>query len=146
HLRQREMLEHELRAAIGSKDIQPYYQPLVDLKTKQVTGFEAVARWHHQELGKIPPSRFIPIAEDTGQIGALTDQLLRSACEVALTWPPHVRLSFNISLVDLKDPTFGLRVLAILSQTQLPPNRLEIEITESAMVHDLETVQQVLGA
>jgi diguanylate cyclase (GGDEF)-like protein len=145
HVREREMLERELRAAIADGDIRPYFQPLVDLKTKQVRGFEALARWSHAELGQISPSRFIPIAEDTGLISTLTDQLLRDAAKTAMTWPGEVSLSFNISPVELKERTLCSRVRAILNESRLPPRRLEIEITESALVQDLETVQAVLG-
>jgi EAL domain-containing protein (putative c-di-GMP-specific phosphodiesterase class I) len=139
-------LERELRAAIGTEDIQPFFQPLVDLKTKKVVGFEALARWTHKERGNIPPDRFIPIAEDSGLIHALSDQLLRQACGAARTWPENVTLSFNISPVQLTDRTLGLRVLSILDETGLPPTRLEVEITESALVRDIEAAKEVLGS
>lgn len=146
HVRERALLERELRAAIAAGDIEPFYQPLVDLKTRSVVGFEALARWTHKTLGEIPPDRFIPIAEDTGLIHDLADQLLRRACEVARTWPDHVVLAFNISPVQLKDQTLGLRVLGILGEAGLRTGRLEIEITESALVKDLESAKQVLGS
>jgi diguanylate cyclase (GGDEF)-like protein len=146
HVREREMLEHELRAAIANSDIHPYFQPLVDLKTKQVRGFEVLARWEHASLGEVPASRFIPIAEDTDLISRLTEQLLGAAAKTAMTWPGDVRLSFNISPVELKDRTLCLRVLAILNESGMPPRRLEIEITESALVQDLAAAQEVLGA
>jgi diguanylate cyclase (GGDEF)-like protein len=146
YVRDRANLERELRAAIAAGDIQPYFQPLVDLRTKAVVGFEALARWSHKDLGEVPPDRFIPVAEDAGLISELTDQLLRRACEVAITWPSDVVLAFNISPVQLKDPALGLRVLRILGETGLPPLRLEIEITESALVTDLESARSVLGS
>jgi diguanylate cyclase (GGDEF)-like protein len=146
HVRERESLERELHAAIANSEILPYFQPLVDLKTKQVIGFEALARWQHASLGEVSPSRFIPIAEDSGFINRLTDQLLHAAAKTAMTWPAAVRLSFNISPVQFKDRTLYARVLAILNESGLPPRRLEIEITESALVQDLEAAQHVLGA
>ena len=146
HVRERAQLERELRAAVAAGDIQPYFQPLVDLKSRAVVGFEALARWTHKDMGEMPPDRFIPAAEDTGLIFDLSDQLLRRACEAAVTWPADVVLAFNISPVQLKDPTLGLRVLRILGETGLPPLRLEIEITESALVADLESARNVLGA
>jgi predicted signal transduction protein with EAL and GGDEF domain len=146
YLREREFMERELRAAIAAEEIRPFFQPLVDLKTKAVVGFEALARWTHRELGDIPPERFIPIAEDAALIGELSDQLLRRACTAAGEWPRHVTLSFNISPVQLRDPTLGLRVLAILGATGLSPRRLEIEITESALVRDLAAAQEAIGA
>jgi len=146
HVRERELLERELRAAMGTEDIQPFFQPLVDLKTKKVVGFEALARWTHKELGNIPPDRFIPIAEDSGLIHVLSDQLLRQACRAARTWPETIMLSFNISPVQLTDRTLGLRVLSILGETGLLPTRLEVEITESALVRDIEAAKEVLGS
>jgi diguanylate cyclase (GGDEF)-like protein len=145
NVRERELLERELREAIAREQIRPFFQPLVDLRTQEIIGFEALARWRHGDLGEIPPDRFIPIAEDSGLIRELTDQLLHAACEAARDWPTHVTLSFNISPVQLKDRTLGLRVLTILGQSGLLPQRLEIEITESALVRDLEAAQEVLG-
>ena len=146
HVREREELEHELHTAIANSDIRPYFQPLVDLKSKRVNGFEALARWEHASLGEVSPSRFIPIAEETGLISGLTDQLLRAATKTATTWPGDVRLSFNISPVDLKDLTLCERVRTILYESGLSPRRLEIEITESALVKDLKAAQEVLRA
>ena len=146
HVRGREALEHELHTAIANSDIRPYFQPLVDLKTKRVSGFEALARWEHASLGEVSPSRFIPIAEEMGLISSLTDNLLRAATKTATTWPGGVRLSFNISPVELKDRTLCERVRTILHESGLSPRRLEIEITESALVQDLEAAQEVLRA
>lgn len=146
HVREREELERELRSAILAKEVRPFFQPLVDLKTKNVVGFEALARWHHKKLGYIPPDRFIPVAEETGLISELSDQLLREACDAANNWPANVILAFNISPVQLRDPTLGLRILGILGATGFSPRRLEVEITESALVRDLEAAQQNLGA
>jgi diguanylate cyclase (GGDEF)-like protein len=144
--REREFLERELAAAIDARAINPWYQPIVDLKTQQVTAFEALARWKHPSLGDVPPDRFIPIAEDCGLIRPLSDHLLRRACTDALRWPPAVTLSFNISPAQLQEKTLGLRILAILGETGLPPQRLEIEITESAIVRDLEAAKTVLSS
>lgn len=145
HVRERELMERELRAAIAANDIQPYFQPLLNLKTRKIIGFEALARWTHSELGSIAPERFIPIAEETGQISELSDQLLRSACAAALTWPQHVTLAFNISPVQLRDRALAGRMLQILNDTGFSPSRLEVEITESALVRDLEAAKEVLG-
>jgi diguanylate cyclase (GGDEF)-like protein len=146
YVRERDFMEHALRAAIAAGEIEPFYQPLVDLQSKDVIGFEALARWTHADLGPIPPERFIPLAEDCGLIRELSDQLLRSACRAAVTWPAHVTLAFNISPVQLQDRGLGLRILAILGETGLSPRRLELEITESALVRDMGAAQEVLGA
>jgi diguanylate cyclase (GGDEF)-like protein len=142
---ERVLIERELRAAIRNGAVRADFQPLINLRTRQVVGFEALARWTHPTLGKVPPDRFIPIAESCGLINELSDQLLRQAACVAYQWPQDVTLSFNISPAQLKDPTLGLRVLSILAETGLSPHRLEIEITESALVQDLEGAQCILG-
>jgi len=145
-IRERDYLERELRQAVAEEAIVPFYQPLVDLGSGEIIGFEALARWSHPTLGAIEPSRFIPIAEDCGLIAELTDQMLRRSCLGALDWPPQVRLSVNVSPVLLRDPGFGLRLMSILGQTGLAPTRLEVEITESALVQDMEAAQFTLGA
>lgn len=144
-LRERSFIEGELRQAVAAGDIQPYYQPVIDLGTGQITGFEALARWNHPRLHDVPPSRFISVAEDCGLIGVLADQLLATACRDACHWPSHTILSVNVSPVQLRDPTFGRGVLTILSETGLPPQRLEIEITENTLVRDLKVAKEALG-
>ena len=145
-IRERDLIERELRTAISNGDVQPYYQPLIDLRTKQVIGFEALARWTHPMLGNVPPDRFIPVAESCGLMNQLSDCLLRQAAHTAARWPDDLTLSFNISPSQLKDRTLGLRILSILGEAGLSPRRLEIELTESALVRDLEGAQLVLGA
>jgi diguanylate cyclase (GGDEF)-like protein len=144
-LRERDRLERDLREAIGTPALRPFYQPLVELRSQRIVGFEALARWTHPEFGEIEPDRFIPIADDCGLIGELTDALLRQACRDAAGWPAEVMLAFNISPAQLKDRTLGLRLLSILAETGLAPQRLEIEITESALVRDLAAAQEILG-
>ncbi len=145
-LRERALIEGELRHAVADGDIQPHYQPITDLATGRITSFEALARWHHNVLGDVPPDRFIPLAEDSGLIRELSDQLLRTACREACRWPEDVTLSFNVSPVQLRDSGFGLRVLAILGETGLAPQRLEIEVSENALVRDLRGAEAALGA
>jgi diguanylate cyclase (GGDEF)-like protein len=146
HVRERDLIERELRVAIANGAVEPYFQPVIDLRTKQVVGFEALARWTHPTLGSVPPDRFIPVAESCGLITELTDHLLRQAARAACQWPDDVTLSFNISPAQFKDHTLALRILSILGQSGLSPRRLEIELTESALVRDLEGAQKVLGA
>ena len=145
-IRERAFIENELRDAVANRIIVPHYQPTVDLTTGAIRGFEALARWEHATLGEIPPGRFIPVAEDCGLICELGDQLLEKACQDARDWPDQVTLSFNVSPVQLKQPTFGLRILAILGKTGLQPSRLEIEITENTLVRDLQHAEAALGA
>jgi diguanylate cyclase (GGDEF)-like protein len=146
HVRERDLIEREFRTALKQGTIQPHYQPLMNLQTADIAGFEALARWKHPELGNVPPDRFIPIAESCGLMSELTDHLLRQAAQAACQWPNDMTLAFNISASQLKDRTLGLRILSILGEAGLPPYRLEIEITESALVQDLEGAQQVVGA
>ncbi|WP_117194281.1 putative bifunctional diguanylate cyclase/phosphodiesterase [Rhizobium terrae] len=138
-------LEHSLREALRAGEIKPYYQPILDLQTGAVMAFEALARWEQAPGKFVPPSEFISIAEDMGLIVELTDQLLRMACRDALHWPEHVILSFNISPTQLQERGLGLRILNILMEAGLTPNRLEIEITETALVHELETAALILN-
>jgi diguanylate cyclase (GGDEF)-like protein len=144
-VRERDQLERELRKAIEAGDVRSVYQPLMDLKTGNIRAFEALARWTHPELGEIAAERFISIAEDSGLIGLLTDRLLSLACEDALHWPSHIDLAFNVSPLLLRDLAFPTRILTTLKIAGLSANRLELEITESALVRDLESAQAVLG-
>ena len=139
----RTQIERELRAA-ASGAIEVYYQPLVDLGANKIVGFEALARWNDPELGPISPTVFIPVAEECGLINELGDQLLRTACRDAAPWPDDVTLAFNISPLQLREPTLGLRILSILGETGLDPRRLEIEVTESALVDNIEVARRVI--
>ena len=123
---------------MANGDIAPFYQPLIDLKSGAIVGFEALARWHTPEDGFISPELFIRIAEETGLISELSEHLLRQACKDAMDWPKQVRLAFNISPRMLEDRDLGLKIFKILGETGLSPHRLEIEITESALVRDTD--------
>lgn len=145
HVERRVAMESELRAAVAAKIIIPHYQPVVDLKSKRVIGFEALARWKSDKFGWIAPDVFITVAEEIGIISELGDQLLRQACLDARAWPPDLTLAFNISGIQLRDPTCGLRILAILAETGFSPRRLELEITETALVDNIKVAQNVTG-
>jgi EAL domain-containing protein (putative c-di-GMP-specific phosphodiesterase class I) len=144
HVERRIQIERDLRSAIASNGVVPHYQPLVSLDGNRIIGFEALARWENGDLGFVPPDVFIPIAEETGLINALSDQLFRRACLDANAWPATFVLAFNVSPVQLRDPTLGLRILAVLGQTGFSPRRLEIEITESALVDNIGVAQAVI--
>ncbi len=145
HVERRVAIETELRAAVAAKTIVPYYQPLVAFEGRRVVGFEALARWKSDKFGWVSPDLFIKVAEEIGIISELGDQLLRQACLDARAWPPELTLAFNISAVQLRDPTIGLRVLAILAETGFSPRRLELEITETALVDNIKIAQAVTG-
>jgi predicted signal transduction protein with EAL and GGDEF domain len=144
HVERRIQIERDLRSAIATNSIVPHYQPLVSLDGNRIIGFEALARWENGVLGFIAPDVFIPIAEETGLINLLSDQPFRRACFDANAWPATFVLAFNVSPVQLRDPTLGLRLLSILGQTGFSPRRLEIEITESALVENIGVAQTVI--
>jgi diguanylate cyclase (GGDEF)-like protein len=144
-IQEREWLVQDLRIAVARGDIRVYFQPSVQLKTKRIVGFEARPRWLHSSCGEIMPDRFIPIAEESGLIHELGDQILRHACTVAAQWPKDVSLSIDVLSSQLKDRTLKMRVMNILGETGLPPELLEVEITESTLVRNLEMAQEILG-
>jgi diguanylate cyclase (GGDEF)-like protein len=144
-VRERHQLEADLRAALDSGNISTVYQPCFNLTSGAVVGFEAAPLWIHGTHGVIPAERFIPIAEETGLIHDLAARLLRDACAAAVQWPQHVTLAVDFYRGQLRDRDLKAQVAKILQETGLAPQRLEIEITESVLVEDLEAAQQVLG-
>ncbi len=143
-LKARAKLEAELRSAITGGEIVPFFQPIVALPGQELIGFEVLARWLHPRDGVIMPDQFIPVAEETGMIADLFYHLLREACSDASTWPSHLQLAVNISPQQVQDRWLPERVLQILGETGFPPNRLEVEVTESALINDLEAARAAL--
>jgi diguanylate cyclase (GGDEF)-like protein len=131
----RHQLGQDLRNALRDEELELHYQPILNIGTGQVSGFEALLRWRHPEHGLIPPSQFIPIAEDTGLIIAIGNWALRQACAQAQLWPKHLRMAVNVSYLQLKQDTFTLSVVEVLGATGLSPHRLELEITESLLIN-----------
>jgi diguanylate cyclase (GGDEF)-like protein/PAS domain S-box-containing protein len=140
----RRSLEIELRKAITNGEFELFYQPLVDVQTEQVTGFEALIRWQHPLRGMIPPSEFITVAEETGLIVPLGEWVLRQACAEAATWPSDVKIAVNLSPNQFKSKTLLLTVVSALAATGLSPRRLELEITESVLLQDSEATLALL--
>lgn len=136
-------METALRSALISGDIVVYYQPQVRVDTGEVIGAEALARWQHPTRGLILPSEFIPLAEETGLINLLGELVLRNACEEASTWPQPLRLSVNVSPRQIERPDFVEHVLAIVHDSGLQPQRLEVEITESTVLRDVDRTREV---
>ncbi len=139
-------LEEDVRHAVVSGAIQPHYQPLVRLVDNRLVGFEILARWRHPIRGDIGPSVFIPVVEKLGLIGELTYTLLRRACRDARNWPQDITISLNISPIHFGDPLLPVKFLSILSETGFPPTRLEVEVTETALIEDLTVAQAALHA
>ena len=140
----RALLESELRDAVANGGIVPHFQPLVAMSNERVIGFELLARWHHPTRGMIPPGEFILVAEQVGLIGPMTRDLLRQACSIAVTWPDDTFIACNVSPLQLRDQSLPGMVRAALQESGLPPYRLELEITESALVGDLALARDVL--
>jgi diguanylate cyclase (GGDEF)-like protein len=144
HIRERSLLEKDLRAAVGGNGLQPYYQPIVDLKTRRIVSFESLARWHNPVSGLILPDTFIPLAEELGILDVISGQLFGDACREAATWPEEISLTFNFSPSQFSDRSFADAILMVLRNTGLPAHRLEAEITESALVEDLESTRHAI--
>ena len=139
----------ELRRAIERREIVPYYQPVIDLATGQAVAVEALARWIHPERGLIPPDTFIPIAEFTGMIGELGNQILEQACGDAAAWlarGTRLQVAVNASAVQLMDLSFPEQVSAALSASGLSSDQLTIELTETAALRDMSIALLTLGA
>jgi diguanylate cyclase (GGDEF)-like protein/PAS domain S-box-containing protein len=135
----RRMMEIELRAAIATDALQVHYQPLVDVYTSQLIGVEALARWTHPKKGAIPPSDFIPLAEETGLIAPIGYFVLRRACMDASGWPPDVRIAVNISPAQFRDKNFVNVVKGIIEETGIRASRIELEITESMLLRNTDS-------
>ena len=145
-VQERDRLERDLRAAIAANMIRPFFQPVVDLKTRNILGFEAIPRWIDASVGEISLDRFIPIAEENGFVHELFERILKQSCAAAATWPPDVTLALDIFPSQLKDHTLSSMIISVLEASGVAPERLELEITESALVRDLEGAQEILGA
>jgi diguanylate cyclase (GGDEF)-like protein len=139
-LQRRRMVEHELRLALGREEFEVVYQPQYDLATERQCGSEALVRWQHPVHGKIAPGHFISVAEDTGLIVPLGEWVLRRACRDAVNWPAPLFVSVNLSPAQFRDGDVAETVAQVLKETGLPPERLELEITESLLINDTEEV------
>jgi diguanylate cyclase (GGDEF)-like protein len=135
----RRALELDLRKALAKDEFVLHYQPLVNLQTEQICGFEALIRWNHPERGMIPPADFIPFAEETALIVPIGEWVLRTACEEASKWPGEVRIAVNLSAVQFRTPNLYEVVGNVLSRSGLAAARLELEITESALLLNQES-------
>ncbi|MBL0087720.1 MAG: EAL domain-containing protein [Ideonella sp.] len=139
-------LENELRSAINERQFALAYQPRFDLRSGQVVGVEALLRWQHPKRGVVQPGDFISLAEETGLILPMGRWVLEQACRDALSWPGHVTLSVNVSVVQFLHGAVLPDVMHALAATGLPARRLELEITESTMIKDTPTVLAALHA
>jgi diguanylate cyclase (GGDEF)-like protein len=141
---ERRQIEVDLREAIERNELELYYQPIVNLHDNTVTGFEALARWNHRSRGFVPPSDFIPVAEDTGMMPWLGEWALNEACGKIAQLPDHVKLAVNLSPVQFSAPDLIDVVRRALNMSGLAPNRLELEITERLLLENNEHTMSML--
>lgn len=139
-------LELDLRRALARNEFEVYYQPQVDPKSGQFQGAEALVRWHHPTRGMVSPADFIPLAEEIGLIGSLGEWVLRTACKEAMSWPSGITVAVNLSAYQLHDSALAQTVSRVLRDTGLPPQRLELEITEGALLQENTTTSATLRA
>ncbi len=145
-LRFRHRLEHALRQGIVEREFVPFYEQQIDLKSGEILGFEMLARWKSEEFGHLGPSTFIPVAEEMGLIAPLSEMLIEQALEDAKTWDPKLTLAVNISALQLHDPWFSQRILKLLVKHNFPPERLDIEITESCLQENVALVRSMIAS
>lgn len=143
-MKQATQLEQALRNAIINDTVDVHFQPIVRLRDNRVVGFEALARWIDPDLGFVSPAVFVPLAEERGFIDTLSETLLRKAAEATLAWPRDLFLSFNLSSVQLMDLRTSFNTLSILNSVGFDPRRLEMEITETAVMSSADTARRII--
>ena len=143
-LRERRQLDADLRQAIGKGELGVHYQPLADLESGTILGFEALVRWQHPGRGAVGPATFIPLAEESGFILKLGEWVLREACAEAARWTPPLKLSVNLSPVQFTQGDLAAQVEQILAETGLDPRRLELEVTEGLLIKDADKAIAIL--
>ena len=137
-------LEENIRLGVRKGDFVPYFQPLIDLNTQEIVGFEALARWRGPDGSMLDAEKFIEAAERTGLVGPLTLSVMEQAMNEARDWPAHLKLAVNVSPVQFRDPLLAEQILKLLASTGFPASRLEIEITEGSLLEDREQVLTII--
>jgi diguanylate cyclase (GGDEF)-like protein len=138
-------VEQGIRYALEHNQFVPFFEPQVDLGSGAVIGFEVLARWNHPLSGLILPETFIPVAEEHGLIARLSEQVIAEALRTAAAWPGECTLSVNISPTQLADPWLAQRLVRLLAESNFPPHRLVVEITESSLFADLELARSIIA-
>jgi diguanylate cyclase (GGDEF)-like protein/PAS domain S-box-containing protein len=144
--RQRQLMESDLRVALEKEQLWLAYQPCVDASSEAVTGFEALIRWNHPEHGPVSPAEFIPLAEEIGLINEIGEWVLRTACAEAAKWPKHITVAVNLSPIQFKSHALPTMVRMVLSDTELPAKRLELEITEGVFLSNDDHVHDMIAS
>jgi diguanylate cyclase (GGDEF)-like protein len=140
----RRIMERDLRKALPAGEFELYYQPVVNLASNEISGFEALIRWNHPEKGLIAPAAFIPLAEEIGFIVPMGEWVIRQACATAAQWPGDLHVAVNISAAQFRGPGLMQVIVGALAASGLHPTRLEIEITETVLLQNRETTLAVL--
>jgi diguanylate cyclase (GGDEF)-like protein len=143
-LRFRRELEVDLRHALTRGELELAFQPLLHLSSGQISGCEALIRWKHPVRGYIPPSEFIPVAEETGLIGTIGEWVLKAACKAAVSWPPHIMVAVNLSPIQFRTRDIVSEVRAAIAESGIAADRIELEITESALIDDSKLTEGAL--
>jgi diguanylate cyclase (GGDEF)-like protein/PAS domain S-box-containing protein len=144
HMKVRRALEFDLRQAVMCGELEMFYQPLVNIREKSIVACEALMRWRHPKRGFVSPAEFIPVAEDAGIVNQLGEFALRTACAEAVTWRDDILVTVNVSPVQFKNDSLVPLVINALAESGLPARRLELEITESVLLHDDEATLRML--
>jgi diguanylate cyclase (GGDEF)-like protein len=140
----RRALECDLRKALAGGEFELYYQPVVDLASNEISGLEALIRWHHPEKGMVPPNTFIPLAEEIGLIVPIGEWAIREACTTAASWPRELKVAVNLSPAQFRSPGLLQVIVEALATSGLSPVRLELEITETILLQDSEATLATL--
>lgn len=143
--RNRQTLKADLRAAIETGSLRAAFQPIISMQTMRMESCEALCRWDHPEFGPISPAVFIPLAEEMGVVGEISSFILDKACAECAKWPDHIGISVNLSAKDFKDSSIVGKIADILDRHGLRPDRLEVEVTETAVLDDKSSTIQVIG-
>jgi diguanylate cyclase (GGDEF)-like protein len=139
-MRARRNLERDMRDAFANGEFELYYQPFVNAKSGEIIGYEALLRWHHLRRGIVLPGEFIPLAEETGLIVPLGDWVLRTACAEAAKWPANLKIAVNLSPAQFRSRNLVPSIIGALGAARIAPQQLELEVTETAIMHDSEAV------
>ena len=136
----RRNLERDMHSALVNDEFELHYQPFVDIRSGEICGCEALLRWHHPGRGLVMPTDFIPLAEETGLIVPIGEWVLRAACAEAAKWPAHLKIAVNLSPAQFRSKKLAAVVLDALATSGIAPRRLELEVTETVIMHDSEAV------
>jgi diguanylate cyclase (GGDEF)-like protein len=139
-------IEQGIRYGLEHGQFVPFFEPQLDLETGEIVGFEVLARWIHPLSGTILPDTFIPVAEEIGLIGRLSEQVIANALAQAVDWDPTIKISVNISPIQLTDAWLAQRIVRLLTETGFPADRLVVEITESSLVTDIELAKSIVAS